>query len=140
MIYVLDASVAIKWVLPEVDSAKAVLLRDEYRRGTHRLIAPDVFVPEIAHGLTKAERRGALPVGMAESLVVSMLNHLPGLHSSLPLVQRAVQIASHARIAAYDCFYVALAEREGCELVTADQRVVNSLQSLFAFIKPLSSI
>ena len=37
MKYVLDASVAVKWVLPESDSSKATALRDDYRRAIHEL-------------------------------------------------------------------------------------------------------
>jgi predicted nucleic acid-binding protein len=55
MKYVLDASVAVKWVLPEADSAKAISLRDDYRKGVHELIAPDIFKLEAAHALTRAE-------------------------------------------------------------------------------------
>jgi predicted nucleic acid-binding protein len=43
MKFVLDASVALKWVLPEADSAKAIALRENYRKGVHELIAPDIF-------------------------------------------------------------------------------------------------
>ena len=45
MRYVLDASVALKWVFPEPDFAKARQLRDEARAAVHELIAPDVFEP-----------------------------------------------------------------------------------------------
>jgi predicted nucleic acid-binding protein len=40
----------------------------------------------------------------------------------------------------YDCLYVALAEREGCEVVTADDRLVRSLRPSFPFIKPLAEL
>jgi hypothetical protein len=60
MRYVLDASVALKWVLIEPDAAKARQLRDDFRNGIHELIAPDSFALEIAHALTKAERRGMI--------------------------------------------------------------------------------
>lgn len=43
MKYVLDSSVALKWVLPEPDSAKAIELRDNFRRQIHELVAPDFF-------------------------------------------------------------------------------------------------
>jgi predicted nucleic acid-binding protein len=49
-----------------------------------------------------------------------MLNRLPMMHASLPLSPRAYHISSDARIGVYDCLYVALAEREGCEIVTSD--------------------
>jgi predicted nucleic acid-binding protein len=55
---VLDASVALKWVLTEPDSPKAHSVRDDYRKQSHELLAPDVFPVEIAHALTRAERRG----------------------------------------------------------------------------------
>ena len=40
----------------------------------------------------------------------------------------------------YDCLYVALAEQEKCDLVTADDRLVRTLQSQFPFIVALSSL
>jgi predicted nucleic acid-binding protein len=52
----------------------------------------------------------------------------------------AVDISSHTRSAFCDCLYVALAEREGCELVTADTGLVNNLRPHFAFIVPLASL
>lgn len=38
MKYVLDASVAIKWVLTELDSARALALRNDYRKQLHGLL------------------------------------------------------------------------------------------------------
>ena len=58
MNYVLDSSVALKWVLPEPFSDRAIRLRDEFCKGVHSLLAPDVFPTEVGHALAKAERRG----------------------------------------------------------------------------------
>src|SRR5215218_2450466 len=118
MKYVLDASVALKWVLPEADSDKSELLRDEFGNGIHDLLAPDVFPVEIAHALTRAERRGIIAKGDAEFLLADVLTTVPYLHSYLPLLQRATEISSDARVGIYDCLYVALAEREQCDLIT----------------------
>ena len=63
MKYVLDSSVALKWVLPEADSARAIRLRDEYQQGVHELLAPDIFTPEIANALASAERQGRIKTG-----------------------------------------------------------------------------
>src|SRR5262245_24053668 len=60
MKYILDSNVALKWVLPEPDAAKAVQVRDEFRRGIHELLSPDVFPIEVAHSLARAERRGII--------------------------------------------------------------------------------
>ena len=40
----------------------------------------------------------------------------------------------HSAASVYDCLYVALAEREQCDLVTADQRLINNLQSKFPLL------
>src|SRR5438046_5546465 len=52
---VLDASVAFKWVVPETDSDRAIRLRDDYRNQCVELISPDIFGPEVAHSLMRAE-------------------------------------------------------------------------------------
>ena len=44
------------------------------------------------------------------------------------------------RLGVYDCIYVALAEHEGCELVTADTRLLMNLRSTFPFIIELASL
>ena len=43
MKYVIDSSVGVKWVIPEVDSAKALRLCDDYRIGAIELLAPDFY-------------------------------------------------------------------------------------------------
>jgi predicted nucleic acid-binding protein len=139
MIYVLDASVALKTVLKEPDSPAALKLLDEYRQQLHELLAPDTFVIEVAHALTRAERRKVILVGEAPQLLSEVMTNRPILHAYLPLVSRAVELSSDLRVGAYDCLYVALAEREGCSLVTADEKLVKALGPSFPII-PLSSL
>jgi predicted nucleic acid-binding protein len=140
MKWVLDSCVALKWVLPEKDTPKAVRVRNDYRSGTHELLAPDIFPIEIAHTIAKSERQGTLPFGTGRQRLASVLKSAPVLHGYLPLLPRAFAIASAARIGVYDCLYGALAEREGCEMLTSDQRLINSLGSMFPFVIPLASM
>ncbi len=60
MRYVLDSCVAVKWFLAEPDSAKAIRVLDDFNRQIHELLAPDVFPIEVAHALSRAERRGLI--------------------------------------------------------------------------------
>ena len=60
MKYVLDSSVAFKWVIVEALSDKAQLVRDDYRNKIHELLSPDILPVEIAHALTRAERQGRI--------------------------------------------------------------------------------
>lgn len=139
MRYVLDSSTAFKWVVAEYDSAKATRLRDEARRGWHELIAPDVFPIELAHALTRAERQGRIGIGDAAAHWAAVMTDAPRLEPSTALLPRAIAVSSSVRIGVYDCLYIALAEREGCDFVTADAKLVANLQARFPFVIPLSS-
>jgi predicted nucleic acid-binding protein len=136
---VVDSSVALKWVLPEIDTPKAIGLRDDFRNGIYELLAPDVFAIEIAHALARAERRKIINPPEGTQKLVDVLGTLPRLHSYLPLLARAFEIATAARHGVYDCLYIALAEQETCDFITADDRLVKNLQAQFPFIRSLAS-
>jgi predicted nucleic acid-binding protein len=129
MKYVLDSCVGIKWLLAEADSDKAVRIRDDFQRQVHDLIAPDVFPIEVAHALSRAERQGRITAAEGQSHFKDMIVMLPTLQPYLPLLPRAYELSSQTRIGVYDCLYVTLIEREGCELLTADDRLKRSLPS-----------
>ena len=138
MKYVLDASVALKWVLTETHSDKALALREEFRGGFHELLAPDVFPAEIGHALARAERKRVISPPDGSLLLADILTTLPQLASSLLLLPEAFSLASALRVSLYDCLYLALADREQCQFLTADTRLVNVLQPHFSFLLPLS--
>jgi predicted nucleic acid-binding protein len=140
MKYVLDASVAVKWVITEADSDKADLLRADFQNGVHELIAPDIFPVEVGHALTRGERQGRVPVGTSDSLLGDVLTTVPHIYPTAPLLIRAVQISSAMKVGVYDCIYIALAEGEKCELITADDKLVKNLQKTFPFIVDLKSL
>src|SRR5262245_14623823 len=133
MRYVLDASAALRWVLPGPTRPQALRLRDAYVRQLHELIAPSHFPGEIASALTKAERQNLIAVGNARPLIAKVMRTRPTLHPYAPLLYRATDISSQSRSALYDCLYVALAEREKCEMVTDDDKLVRNLQGQFPF-------
>jgi predicted nucleic acid-binding protein len=140
MRFVLDSSIAVKWVIAEADTSQAIQVRDDFRRGIHELLAPDAFVLEVAHAIAKAERQGRINSGDGVQFLTDVLSTLPDLHPTLPLLARAFDIATAARIGIYDCLYVALAEREACDFITADDRLVRTLQPQFPFIKSLVTL
>jgi len=89
MKYVLDASVALKWVLTEADSPKALAVRDAFRKQLLELLAPDVFLVEVAHALTRAERKGLIKPPQATRLLADVLSTPLPLHPYRPLLARA---------------------------------------------------
>jgi predicted nucleic acid-binding protein len=112
----------------------------DYRNGIHDLLAPDIFTAETANALTKAERQKIVTVGRAAILHGTVMAAQPVLHSYIPFVARAINLSSQTRSAFYDCLYLALTEREGCEMVTTDDKLIRNLHSRFPFIIHLSAL
>ncbi len=140
MTFVIAASIGFMWEVAEPLSGKAQLLRDDFLKGIHNLLAPDLFPNEIANALVVSEKRGRILPGQATFFFTDLLTTLPAIRPSLPnLSTRALDIASQTSASVYDCLYVALAEQEGCELVTADNKLVKNLQPQFPFIKHLGA-
>lgn len=125
---VLDASVALKMVfVTEKDAALAVALQEEFRNQVMELIAPDFLPAEMGHALMRAERKGLIPQGQGKVLFEDFIVPCPRLFPYGDLYDRAMDIASQFRIGFYDACYVSLAEQEGCDLVTCDEKLQNSL-------------
>jgi predicted nucleic acid-binding protein len=113
-------------------------VRDEFIQGLHELLAPDVFMIEAAHALTRAQRQGRITPAEVEALINDLMATTLDFRSYSPLLCRAIEISVQTRHGVYDCLYVALAEREGCDLLTADDRLIHSLQATFPFITSLA--
>ena len=115
--WVVDASVAIKWVVDEPGTEQALLLR------RHRLVAPDLLVPECANILWKKVRRGGL--SEAEAILAARLLQRAevDLAPMRGLLEPATKLAIALDHPAYDCIYLALAEALSCAMVTADERL-----------------
>lgn len=120
---VVDASVAVKWFLPEQDAERAVALL----RAGHRLIAPDLLWIEVASVLWKVARRGALSPDEAHRMIADAAAFPVETVESAGLLPDALRIATAADRTVYDSLYVALAAREGAVMITADDRLVNAL-------------
>jgi predicted nucleic acid-binding protein len=117
--FVVDASVAIKWCLPEPHDVCAARLR---REGTD-LDAPDLLYAEIGNTLWKRVRRGELTAGAAGG-VAEAISRLPiAVHPSRLLSGAALQIACSTGLTVYDSLYLATALLTGSRLVTADRRL-----------------
>jgi predicted nucleic acid-binding protein len=79
MKYVIDTSVAFKWAVSEIDSDKAVRLRDDFNNAIHELLASDLFPTEIANALAVAERAGRIKPGEAAQFFSDILKNSPAV-------------------------------------------------------------
>ena len=131
---VVDASVAAKWFLPskgETLTDEALRLFRRYATGEIRFVVPDLFWAELANVLWKAVRLGRCSRAAAETGLVSLLERKLPTVSSTSLVEVAFRIATAFDRTVYDSLYVALALQFHAQLITADERLANSLAAHF---------
>jgi predicted nucleic acid-binding protein len=123
---VVDASVAVKWFVPEDHSADALrLLAESFRRHV-----PVLLQTEVAQTLwKKVYQRSEIDAADARSVLRAL--HLTPLdvHAIKPLLEPAFEIALATGRTVYDSVYLALAVAVGCKLVTADRKLYNALQA-----------
>lgn len=120
---VVDASIAVKWVIEEEGTEDALSLR---RRA--KLIAPDLLAAECSNILWKKVRRGELAKDEALLAAQLLQNADLELLPTRPLLESATRLAIELDHPAYDCVYLALAFAKGCNLVTADERLLRKLE------------
>jgi predicted nucleic acid-binding protein len=120
-VVIVDASVGVKWFVPEVLAAEA----RQWRNGPDELHIPAFFFDlEIANILWKKTRRAEITRADAD-LILAQLPALPlTRHPEGPVLPAAFDLADRT---VYDCVYLALAVQLGGRMVTADQRLQNSL-------------
>ena len=118
-----DASVAAKWYVSETHSEEARALLG------HRLqrYAPDFVLVELANIFWKKARLGEIGDPQPYFQELTRLQAAVVLTPSGDLIERAAQIATRIDHPVYDCLYIACAEATGSALVTADQRLVNTV-------------
>ena len=117
--FVVDASVAVKWLVPEIHTQEAELLLDS----THVLLAPELLYAEVGNALWKRVRRRELS-GEEASLVLGALHRFTlEVTPTRALVNSALELALQADCTVYDGLYLALAIHDECRLVTADSRL-----------------
>ena len=120
---VVDASLAVKWLVEEDNSDKAHAVLQSWVAQDITRIAPYLLPFEVANALYRRVLRGELDVGASTRMIARLLESQLELHQPPNLHARALQLASQLRQgAAYDANYLALAESVGCELWTADER------------------
>ena len=125
MIVVIDASVAVKWYLPEADVDIAErFLSDEYE-----LHAPELILSEFGNILWKKSRTGEIETNIVRASVANFKALPITLHSHKELIEPAVAGAVATGQTVYDWVYLALAVSMSVKFVTADRRFFYALKN-----------
>lgn len=135
MTVVVDACLALKWVLEEEGTQEALALWDRWQAAGERVAAPPIFRAEVANTLRQVVRRGVATARDADDLLDALLETV-AIEDPPALYARALWMAHDFDLGAvYDALYLALAESEGCEVWTADRRLERDLDGRFPLLR-----
>lgn len=124
MAYIIDASVILKWFIPEEHSERALRLKDS----DARLHAPAFLTLEVGNVLSKKRRRGELTTRDAEDIWRAFRRAPIRRYADEMLVLAAFDLAHHTKQSLYDSLYLALAMQLNLTFLTADRKFYNGLQ------------
>jgi predicted nucleic acid-binding protein len=118
---VVDASVAVRWCLPDrhAPACDALLRRLE----SDSIVAPSVWILEVTNALVVAHRRRMISSSRVDEFLNTLLEHTIELESThvTRVCQDVVAIATADALSVYDAAYLELAMRRGIELATLDE-------------------
>ena len=123
---VLDASVAIKWVVQEIYTEAAVRLAES----DPAWVIPDLFHAEVGNVLWKKVRREELNERDAVKALALLLSLEMNVRESRALLPYALRIALQFQCTVYDSVYLLVAVDEDCPLVTADKKLFDTLSKI----------
>lgn len=124
MNYVVDASIAVKWYVPEDDADAAERLLD----AAHELHAPELIVPEFGNIIWKKIKRGEITEKQGQQIIKAFLSVPLLKYPHSPLLETAFDGATKTDQTVYDWMYLALAVALNYQMVTADEKFYQSLQ------------
>jgi predicted nucleic acid-binding protein len=121
---VVDASVAVKWYIPEDGSSAARALLDT----DSVLIAPELLLAEASNVLWKKVRRGEIDGDWAHVIRTQLCTgSLIEFRPLVTICETALEIALQFNQTVYDSMYIALAIAENAVMITVDSRLVTAL-------------
>ncbi len=122
-VFVLDASVVLKWFVPEIHSDQARTLLS----ATHHYLSPDLLFPEVGNAIWKKVRRGELTAWEGQRLAADIATVAVETVPTRGLMIDAHALAIAIGLTVYDAMYLALAVRLETALITADDRLVRTV-------------
>lgn len=138
---VVDTSIAAAWGLEEAQTAAARALLAEWEQQQVIRLVPSLFLSEINTPFLKARRQGLMTAPEAARAISDILAAVTVLPDDPALALRAFEIADTLTLrTAHDSLFVALAERQGCELWTADERFWIAARAMYPRVRWLDKI
>jgi predicted nucleic acid-binding protein len=133
---VVDASVAIKWLLREEHTDQALALRQDVLRSGGVLAAPPLLSSEITNALFQAERRAVVGRAQLDRALDDYLGTPVQILEPIGLLADAIAVARrHNLKATYDAQYLVVAQTLQADFWTADLKLVRSLPRSMKWVR-----
>ena len=124
---VIDASVLVKFYVPEILSDKAERLLARVEHGDIMLLAPDLIYPEVGNILWKKQRLKELTHSEVEEITDAIVSLPLKIEASKPLLPLAVNLGQEYGITVYDAIYISMAKVYETTMMTADKKLTDAL-------------
>jgi predicted nucleic acid-binding protein len=133
---VVDASVALRWVLADEKEARVDALLEQWLALHIEMIAPPLFQSEVTNAIYLSLKRRRLTMDEAEGALAGIMHLGVQLIEPSDLYARGLRLAvAYGMTNAYDALYLSLAEIEGCEFWTADDRLAATIHPSLPWLK-----
>jgi len=127
--FVVDASVALKWLINEDYSDRAKLLLLRFGSGLVELYAPELLKLEVANGLRKyfvkkliSEEQLITLYSLFSDIDIEYINH------SIDLIMNSIKYAIVNDVTFYDALYIVLAKNMNGLFITADDKLMRKIR------------
>ncbi len=138
---VIDASVILKWYLPDEEFAqKALNILHRHVSGETALYAPTILPYEILNALLVAEKRGRVNEGVTQNAYNAFLDLEISFLNPFLDYQGVISLARSFNRSVYDASYLAVAENRNFDFVTGDKRLYNAVKEKLKWVKWIGQI
>ncbi len=139
--FVVDASVVLKWYLPDEQGvSQALSLLADLVEGASTLHAPNLIDYEFVNAMWVAGKMGRIAVEDRDAAVNNFLNTEITKADMGELFESLLKHATEYNRSCYDASYLALSEIVGAPLVTADKKLYNAVKSKISSITWIEDI
>ena len=133
--YVIDASVVAKCFIDEDYSNKALEVINAHVGGRLMLSAPSLIVYELGNIFWRHPRITAEKACEFIEKFLDLQIGLVDVWSDVELLKNACAISKNRKLTFYDASYLAMVERDGAKLITADEYLRKKAPNLVVLLK-----
>jgi predicted nucleic acid-binding protein len=128
-IFVLDASVIVKWFSKEENSDKSVEIRNRFVNREVFIVCPDLVLYEVANALRYNKVLEEKDIKDAIESIYDL--EIDIIVPTKEIMTKAIEFAKKFNITVYDAIYVSLADILNAKLITADEILIKKCKTGF---------